>query len=51
MTEESISQEVKLKSKNETRNYLTEETNGNELMSKKQKNICTTLVILNIFLL
>ena len=34
MSEESIIQEIKLKSIDETRNYLIEEINRNELMSK-----------------
>ena len=33
MAEEKISQEFRLKNKDETRNYLTEEINWNELMS------------------
>ena len=43
MAEESISQEIGLKNMDETRNYLIEEKNWNELMSKKHKKICTTL--------
>ena len=35
MSEENISEEFKVKSIDETRNYLFEETNRNELMSKK----------------
>ena len=35
MTEENISQEFRLKNINETKNYLIEEINQNELMSKK----------------
>ena len=35
MSEENISQEFRLKNVDETRNYLTEEINLNELMSKK----------------
>ena len=37
MLEENISQEFRLKNINETRSYLIEETNKNELMSKKHK--------------
>ena len=37
MVEENISQEFRLKNINETRNYLTEEINQTELMSKKHK--------------
>ena len=43
MAEENISQEFRLKNIDETKNSLTEETNQNELMSKKHKKICTTL--------
>ena len=39
MSEENISQEFRLKNKDETRNYLTEEINQNELMSKKHRKI------------
>ena len=39
MSEENISQEFRLKNKDETRNYLTEEINQNELMSKKHSKI------------
>ena len=44
MEEENITQEFRLKSTDETRNYLIEETNLNELMSKKHKKVCTTLL-------
>ena len=37
MSEENISQEFKLKSVDETRNYFIEEINRNELLSKKHK--------------
>ena len=43
MTEKNISQEFRLKNINETRNYFHKEKEQNELMSKKQKKICTTL--------
>ena len=43
MAEENISQEFRLKNIDETRNYLIEEINRNELMSKKRKKVCTTL--------
>ena len=39
MAEENISQEFRLKNIDETRNYLIEETNRNEFMSKKHKNL------------
>ena len=35
MAEENISQEFRLRNKDETRNYLIEEINRNQLMSKK----------------
>ena len=37
MSEENISQENRLKNIDETRNYLIEEINRHDLMSKKQK--------------
>ena len=43
MVEENISQEIRLKNIDETRNYLIEEINWNELMSKKHKKIFATL--------
>ena len=39
MPKENISQELRLKNIDETRNYLIEEINRNELMSKKYKRI------------
>ena len=38
-----ICQEFRLKNIDETRNYLIEGINRNELMSKKHKNVCTSL--------
>ena len=45
MVEENISQEFRLKKnyQDKTRNYLIEEINRNELISKKHKKVCTTL--------
>ena len=43
MSEESISQEFRLKSIDQTRNCFIEEINQNELMSKKHKKICRIL--------
>ena len=37
MVEEDISQEFRLKNIDETRNYLTDEINRNELMSRNYK--------------
>ena len=39
MAEENISQEFRLKNIDETRNYLIEEINQNELTSKKHKKV------------
>ena len=50
MTEENISQEFSLKNIDETRNYLIEEINRNELVSRKLKKVCTTLNYVNTFL-
>ena len=43
MSEENTSQESRLKSIDQTRNYLVEKVNRNNLVSEKQKNVCTTL--------
>ena len=51
MAEENISQEFRLKNIDETRNYLIEEINRNELMSKKHKKVCTTLNYIEHFLI
>ena len=51
MVEENISQEFRLKNIDETRNYLIEEINWNELMSKKHKKVCTTLNYIECFLI
>ena len=51
MVEENISQEFRLKNIDETRNYLIEEINRNELMSKKHKKVCTTLNYIECFLI
>ena len=50
MFEENVSQEFRLKNINEIRDYLTEERNQNELMSKKQEKVCTTLIYTEHFL-
>ena len=44
MVEENISLEFRLKNIDETTNYLMEERNLNELMSKKHIKVCTTLI-------
>ena len=51
MAEENLSQEFRLKNTDETRNYLIEEINRNELISKKHSKICTTLNYINHFLI
>ena len=43
MSEENICQEVRLKNIDETRNYLIEEINQNELLNKKNKKVCRVL--------
>ena len=43
MAEENKSQEFRLKNIDETRNYLFEEINRNDLMSKKYKKVCRVL--------
>ena len=43
MVQRNIRQVFRLKNVDETRIYLTEEINRNELMSKKRKKICATL--------
>ena len=50
MTEENISQEFRLKNVDETRSYLIVEINGNKLINKKHKKICTTLSCIEHFL-
>ena len=43
MVQENISQEFRLKKKYETKNYLIEEINRNDLKSQRNKKICTVL--------
>ena len=43
MPEENIYQEFRLKKIDQIRNYLIEEINRNELMSKKHKKVCRVL--------
>ena len=51
MAEENISQELRSKSIYETRNYLLHEINQNQLMSRKDKKLCTTLNYIEHFLI
>ena len=51
MAEKNISQEFKLENIDKTRNYLIEEINRNELISKKHKKVCITLNYIEHFLI
>ena len=51
MSEENISQKFRLKNINETRNYLIEEINQNELISKKHKKVCKVLNYIELLLI
>ena len=44
MVQENISQEFRLKNIDETRNYFLREIKQNELTSKKQNKVCTTIL-------
>ena len=50
MSQENTSREFRLKNLDETRNYLIEEINQNELMSKKNKKVCASLNYIEHFL-
>ena len=50
MSEENISEEFRPENIDETRNFLIEEINRNELMSKKHKKVCTSLNYIEHFL-
>ena len=43
MVDESICHEFLLKNIDETRNYFVEQTEQNQLISRKHKTVCTTL--------
>ena len=51
MAEENISQKFRLKNIDETRNYLIEEINPNELISKKKERVCSTVNYIEHFLI
>ena len=51
LSEENIGQEFRPKNIDETRSYLIEEINRNELMSKKHKGVCTILNHIEHFLI
>ena len=46
-----MSQEFRLKNIDETKNYFLEEIKQNELMSKKHKRFCKTLIYIEHFLI
>ena len=46
-----MSQELRFKNIDETRNYFLEEIEQNELMSKEHKKVCTTLNYIEHFIL
>ena len=43
MAQENTSREFRLKNTNETENYFVEEIDQNELISNKNKKVCTGL--------
>ena len=49
--EENISQEFRLKNKDETKNYFVEEIEKNESMSKRNKKVCRTANFIERFLI
>ena len=51
MAEANISQEIRLEKIDETMNYFLEEIKQKELMSKKHKQICTTINSIEYFLI
>ena len=51
MSEENMNQEFNLKNIDKTRNYLTEEKNWSEFISKKHKKVCATLNYIEHFLI
>ena len=51
MVEENLSQEFRLKNIDESRNCFLEEIEQNELMSQKDKKVCTTLNYIEHFLI
>ena len=51
LIEENINQERRLKKTDETRNYLIEEINRNELISTKPKKVYSTLNYIEHFLI
>ena len=51
MAKENISQEFRLKNKEETGNYLLEEIKKNKMIIKKPKKVCTTLNYIEYYLI
>ena len=51
MCKENISPEFRLRNIDGTRNYFLEETEQNELMSKKHKKVCAALNYIERFLI
>ena len=51
MAEENVSQKLRQKNIDETRNYLIKEINRNDLISKKYKKVCATLSYIEHFLI
>ena len=51
MSEEKMSQEFSLKNIDKTRNYLIEEKNRSEFISKRHKKVCTTRNYIEHFLI
>ena len=51
MAAENISEELRLKNADETKNYLIEEINRNESISKKHQKVCWTLNYFEHFLI
>ena len=51
MVEEKISQKFRSKNIDEARNYFLEEIKQDELMSKKQRKVCSTLNYVEHFLI
>ena len=51
MAEENTSSEIRLKNRDETRNYFLEEIEQNKLISRKHEKVCTILNYIEYFLI
>ena len=51
MVEKNITQELRMKNIDETRNIFLEEIEQNKLMSRKHKKVCTSLDYIKQFLI